>query len=183
VIPALDKAVDQAQRAGQVIRRIYSLARHSEHRVEQVDIAERIDAVLGLVDTDLRQKAVRISLAVADRALIEGDPVLIEQVLLNLLRNAVESMREAAADSRTITISLSCVDGYAQLKIADRGSGIDPSIAEKLFDPLFTTKPDGMGMGLAICRSVIENHRGRLVFEKNPEGGTVFCIMLPLASR
>lgn len=183
VIPALDKAVDQAQRAGQVIRRIYSLARHSEHRVEEVDLGERIDAALALVDADLRQKAVRICVAVADRALIEGDPVLVEQVLLNLLRNAVESMRECSAESRTITISLACIDGYAQLRIADRGCGIDPTIAEKLFDPLFTTKPDGMGMGLAICRSVIENHRGRLVFERNPEGGTVFSIMLPLASR
>ena len=182
VIPALDKAVDQAQRAGQVIRRIYSLARHSEHRVEAVDLAERIDAALALVDSDLRQKAVRIRLSVVDRALIEGDPVLIEQVLLNLLRNAVESMRECAADSRLVAISLCCVDGYAQLRIADHGCGIDRTIAERLFDPLFTTKPDGMGMGLAICRSVIENHRGRLVFEDNPEGGTVFCIMLPLAS-
>ncbi len=183
VIPALDKAVDQAQRAGQVIRRIYSLARHSEHRVEMVDLGERIDAALALIDADVRQKAVRVSLAVGDRVLIAGDPVLIEQVLLNLLRNAVESMRDCAADSRTIAISLSCAEGYAQLRIADRGCGIDPAIAEKLFDPLFTTKPDGMGMGLAICRSVVENHRGRLVFESNPEGGSVFCIMLPLASR
>ncbi len=183
VIPALDKAVDQSRRAGQVIRRIYNLARHSEHRIEAVDLAERIDAALALIDADLRQKGVRVSLRLAHRAVIEGDPVLLEQVLFNLLRNAVESMREIAADSRQITISLASADGYAQLSIADRGCGIDSKVAEKLFDPLFTTKPEGMGMGLAICRSVVENHRGRLVFEVNPGGGTVFRILLPLASQ
>lgn len=183
VIPALDKAVDQSRRAGQVIRRIYGLARHSEHRVEAVDLAERIEAALALIEQDLRQKGIRVNLSVADRAMIDGDPVLLEQVLLNLLRNAAESMRNSAPDSRLITISLICADGYAQLSIADRGCGIDSVVAEKLFDPLFTTKPEGMGMGLAICRSVVENHRGRLVFEANPGGGTVFRILLPLASQ
>jgi signal transduction histidine kinase len=78
---------------------------------------------------------------------------------------------------------LACADGYALLTIADRGCGIDAGVADKLFDPLFTTKPEGMGMGLAICRSVMENHRGRLTFEGNPGGGTVFHILLPMAQQ
>jgi two-component system sensor histidine kinase DctS len=69
------------------------------------------------------------------------------------------------------------------LTIADRGCGIEANVADKLFDPLFTTKAEGLGMGLAICRSVVENHRGRLSFETNPGGGTVFHILLPLAPQ
>lgn len=183
VVPALDKAVEQARRAGQVIRRIYSLARHSEDRFELIRLGERIDAALALMDVDTRQKGIRVTLELQAQPLIEGDPVLLEQALFNLLRNAAESMRDTVPDRRQIDIRLACTDGYALLTIADRGCGIDASVADKLFDPLFTTKAEGMGMGLAICRSVVENHRGRLSFETNPGGGTVFHILLPLAPQ
>jgi two-component system sensor histidine kinase DctS len=183
VLPALDKAVDQARRAGQVIRRIYSLARPGEARFEAVNLAERVDAALALMDNEIRQKGIRISLDLAPQAVVDGDPVLLEQALFNLLRNAMESMRDTPPDHRQLTIALACAEGYATLTIADRGCGIDPGVAGQLFDPLFTTKPEGMGMGLAICRSVVENHRGRLSFEANPEGGTLFHVLLPLAPQ
>jgi two-component system sensor histidine kinase DctS len=183
VLPALDKAVEQARRAGQVIRRIYSLARPGENRFETVDLAERVEAALGLVDGEIRQKGIHVSLAIYHSAAIEGDPVLLEQALFNLLRNAIESMRDTAPEQRQLAVSLTCAEGYARLAIADRGCGIGAAVAGQLFDPLFTTKPEGMGMGLAICRSVVENHRGRLSFEPNPEGGTVFHILLPLAPQ
>ncbi|MCX7164617.1 MAG: ATP-binding protein, partial [Rhodocyclales bacterium] len=182
VLPALDKAVEQAQRAGQVIRRIYSLARHSEDRFELIRLEERIDDALALMEIDIRQKGIRVALDIQAKPLVEGDPVLLEQALFNLFRNATESMRDTVPDQRQIGITLGSTDGYAQLTIADRGCGIDADVADKLFDPLFTTKAEGMGMGLAICRSVVENHRGRLSFEANPGGGTVFHILLPLAS-
>jgi len=183
VLPALDKAVEQAHRAGQVIRRIYSLARPGENRFERVRLAGHVDAALTLMDGDIRQKGIRISLDLSQDAVVDGDPVLLEQALFNLLRNAIESMRDTAPDQRQIAIALSCAGGYASLTITDRGCGIEPSVAGQLFDPLFTTKPEGMGMGLAICRSVVENHRGRLSFEANPEGGSVFHILLPLAPQ
>jgi two-component system sensor histidine kinase DctS len=182
VVPALDKAVEQAKRAGQVIRRIYSLARHSNDRFELISLGERIDAALALMETDIRQRGIRINLDMQAQALIEGDPVLLEQALFNLFRNAVESMRDTTSDQRQISVALTCADRYARLTITDRGCGIGASVADKLFDPLFTTKAEGMGMGLAICRSVVENHRGRLSFEANPEGGTMFHILLPLAA-
>ena len=183
VLPALDKAVEQARRAGQVIRRIYSLARPGENRFETVDLAERVEAALGVVDGEIRQKGIHVSLAIYHSAAIEGDPVLLEQALFNLLRNAIESMRDTAPEQRQLAVSLTCAEGYARLAIADRGCGIGAAVAGQLFDPLFTTKPEGMGMGLAICRSVVENHRGRLSFEANPEGGTVFHMLLPLAPQ
>ncbi len=183
VVPALDKAVEQAHRAGQVIRRMYSLARHSEHRFEPIRLGERLDAALVLMEAELRQKGIHVVREMRDQPVVEGDPVLLEQALLNLLRNAIDAMRDTAADHRDLVVELTVSDGYALLNIADRGCGIDTAIADKLFDPLFTTKSEGMGMGLAICRSVVENHRGRLSFEANPGGGTVFRILLPLASQ
>jgi two-component system sensor histidine kinase DctS len=183
VLPALDKAVEQAQRAGQVIRRIYNLARQSEDRFELIQLGECIDAALTLMEVDIRQKSIRVTLELKEKPLIEGDQVLLEQALFNLFRNAAESMRDTAPDQREIGITLSCADGYALLTIADRGCGINANVSDKLFDPLFTTKAEGMGMGLAICRSVVENHRGRLSFEANPGGGTVFHILLPMATQ
>jgi two-component system sensor histidine kinase DctS len=183
VLPALDKAVEQAHRAGQVIRRVYSLARPGENHFEKVHLAQRIEAALELMDSEIRQKGIRVSLQLSPQVTVEGDPVLLEQALFNLLRNAIESMRETALEHRQLAIALDCADGYARLAITDRGCGIDPGVAGQLFDPLFTTKTEGLGMGLAICRSVIENHRGRLSFEANPEGGTVFHVLLPLAPQ
>ena len=183
VLPALDKAVEQAHRAGQVIRRIYSLARPGENRFETVHLAERVDAALALIDSEIRQKSIHVALDLSPLAVVDGDPVLLEQALFNLLRNAIESMRDTAPELRHLAIVLTCADGYAKLAIADRGCGIEAAVAGQLFDPLFTTKPEGMGMGLAICRSVVENHRGRLSFEANPEGGIVFHVLLPLAPQ
>ena len=183
VVPALEKAVDQARRAGQVIRRIYSLARHNENRIERVYLGERIETALAFMETDLHQKGIRVTLETEADAVVEGDPVLLEQALFNLVRNAVESMKDTAPDCRELAITLACADGYALMTIADRGCGIDASVADRLFDPLFTTKTNGMGMGLAICRSVTENHHGRISFEANPGGGAVFRILLPLAKK
>ena len=183
VLPALDKAVEQARRAGQVIRRIYSLARPGESRFEVVDLAERVEAALSLMDGEIRQKGIHVLLALSPAATVEGDPVLLEQALFNLLRNAIESMRDTAPEQRQLAVALTCAEGYARLAIVDRGYGIAPDVAGQLFDPRFTTKPEGMGMGLAICRSVVENHRGRLSFEANPQGGTVFHVLLPLVPQ
>lgn len=180
ILPALDKAVDQSRRAGQVIRRIYSLARHGEGRAEPVRLVELIDTAIGHMEADLRQRTIRVVQEIAFNPEITGDPVLLEQALFNLIRNAAESMSKSPPDERVITVTLTRRDDYALLSIADRGCGIDPSIADRLFDPLVSTKAEGMGMGLAICRSVVENHRGRLSLEENPGGGTIFHILLPL---
>lgn len=181
VAPALEKAVEQSRRAGQVIRRIYGLTRSSDSRFEPVSLATSIDAALDLLEGELRQRGVRVNFHSTLRPRIDGDPILIEQILLNLLRNAMDSMRTTSSERRVIEIELSVADGYAFLDISDHGCGIDPAVADKLYDPLFSTKPEGMGMGLAICRSVVESHRGRLSFSPNPGGGTVFRLLLPVS--
>jgi len=180
VVSALDKAVEQSRRAAQVIRRIYSLTRPSDSQFEQVPLGRHIDAALVLIEPEIRKRGVQVRFSPHEQVVIDGDPVLIEQLLLNLLRNALDSMWDTPAENRIIGIDLSVSDGYAALEISDRGCGIDPAVAEKVFDPLFSTKPEGMGMGLAICRSVVENHRGRLTFSTNPEGGTICQLLIPL---
>ena len=110
------------------------------------------------------------------------DKVQIQQVILNLIRNAIEAMQET--DRRELTISTEQVDRETvEVRVTDTGPGIAPSIAAQLFQPFVTTKPQGMGVGLSISRTIIESHGGRLWADANPEGGTVFRLTLKTASR
>ena len=181
IAPALERAVDQTQRAGKIVRRIYSGVRRSEGGLDFIALQECLDVALGLIEHDLRRQNIRVLRDFAKPCIIFGDQVMLEQVVFNLLRNAADAMQDTPPEQRVITVSLDEVEGYARVSVADQGSGIAPELTEKLFDPLFTTKPEGMGMGLAICRSVVESHRGRLWFEANASCGSVFRIFLPIA--
>ena len=111
-----------------------------------------------------------------------GDRVLLEQVLLNLARNACEAMARVAADERRLIIKVERVDAELVFSLADRGPGIAKDVADTLFSPFVSTKPEGMGMGLCICRTIIERHRGRLWFEPAEPRGTVFRFTLPIGA-
>ena len=134
-----------------------------------------------MCSSDLKSRGVRIVREIQGmRPELMADQVMLEQVLLNLMRNGIEAMSDIPADRRRLTIKLSQVDNQMEIRVVDRGAGISPEVAEKLFTPLFSTKADGMGMGLNICRSIIEFHHGRLWVEANPEGGSIFVITLPI---
>lgn len=180
--PALEKAVEQAQRAGQIIRRIYGGVRRSEGRLERLSLNRCLEAALSLIEHDLQRQHIRIEKRFTAQMDIVGDQVLLEQAIFNLLRNAADAMHASPVEARMLTLGLDLENGYASLSISDSGAGIPADVADRLFDPLFTTKPEGLGMGLAICRSVVENHRGRLWFETRPGGGSVFHVLLPIAS-
>jgi two-component system, LuxR family, sensor histidine kinase DctS len=106
---------------------------------------------------------------------------MIEQVLLNLLKNAVEAMQATAPKDREVVLSARANgDGTVAVTVADRGCGIAAETADQLFTPFYTTKDEGMGMGLNICRSIIELHEGRLTVEPNPGGGSLFRFTLPI---
>jgi len=104
--------------------------------------------------------------------------VQIQQVLLNLIRNALEAMESSA--ERILAIDAATKDGILEIRVSDTGPGLPPEVAEKLFQPFVTTKSRGMGVGLSICRSIIEAHGGRILTVKRPGGGTVFVFTLPL---
>jgi two-component system sensor histidine kinase DctS len=104
--------------------------------------------------------------------------VLLEQVLLNLVLNALQAMQDTPVPQRIVEIDTAWADGLVTLSVADRGPGIDAKAAAQLFTSFFTTKPDGLGLGLSICRTIVEGHRGRLVFDNRPGGGAVFTVQL-----
>jgi two-component system sensor histidine kinase DctS len=178
---ALGKLAAQAQRAGRVIRRVYDFVRRSEPKRAHCAINEIVDDAVGLIEADARKHGVRIALRLAERPpLVMADRVMLEQVLLNLMRNGIEAMQAAEPEHRQLTVGTELADGCLLVSVADRGSGVAQEAAAHLFEPFFSTKPEGMGMGLNICRSIIEFHQGRLWADANSEGGTVFRFTLPI---
>lgn len=179
MLDALSKTAGQAERAGKVIRRIREFVKRSEPDHRDCEIATIIADTVGLAEIDARQHSVRLHVRVSDRLpTLSADPVLIEQVLLNLIKNGIDSMRQSA--HRDLSIVVHARAGHAEFLVTDKGQGIADEIRDKLFEPFFTTKAEGMGMGLNICRSIVEAHKGRLWVNNNPGGGCTFGFTLPL---
>jgi len=176
---AVAKAAQQALRAGQIIRRMRDFVekRDTKRTVEDINkIAE--DAIaLGLIGAHVAN--IKLTTAFAKRPPpVEVDRVQIQQVMVNLLRNASEAM--ASSPRRELTVTTAAVDGEAvEVTIADTGPGIPDHVAKRLFEPFVTTKSGGMGIGLAISQNIVEAHGGRLVMTPNEGGGTVFRFRLP----
>jgi len=178
----LTKLGVQAQRAGRIIRRVHDFVRKSEPKRAPCDLAEVIDDSIGFIEAEANKRDIRIAREIQGmRPELMVDQVMLEQVLLNLMRNAIEAMSDTPIEHRHLTIKLSQLENQMEIRVADCGTGIPPEVQEKLFTPFFSTKPEGMGMGLNICRSIIEFHQGRLWVEANPEGGSIFVITLPIS--
>jgi two-component system sensor histidine kinase DctS len=178
--PALTKLGAQAQRAGQIIRRVHDFVRKSEPRLQPCSLSQVVEDSVGFIDFDARRRGVSIQMAPESRDhTVEADRILLEQVMLNLLRNGIEATSQDGTTVQPLVITIAADQDQAVVRVADRGPGIAAEAADTLFQPFYTTKAEGMGMGLNICRSIIEFHRGRLWFEPNPGGGSVFCFSLP----
>jgi len=181
---ALVRLGAQAQRAGQIIRRIHDFVRKSTPLVAPCAVNRVIEGAIGFVEADARKHGIRVTV-LPDPAdpQVEADRILIEQVVLNLARNAIEAMSNTPWFLREIEVSIGSSGGVVTVRVADHGGGIPPDVAKGLFTPFFSTKEEGMGMGLNICRSIIESHRGRLWHEPNPGGGSAFVFTLPEKDR
>ncbi len=184
--PALEKISIQAQRAGKIIRRVHDFVRKSEPKRAPCALGEVIEDCLGFIEADARKHRIRIDCQIPELPPIPADRLMLEQVLLNLIRNGMEAMAATPESERTLDIRMEAGETELRISVADRGCGIAPEIRDKLFSAFFTTKPEGMGVGLSICRSIIEFHRGRIWAEDNtqsPTGsGTIFIFTLPLES-
>jgi two-component system sensor histidine kinase DctS len=187
ILPALEKIGLQAQRAGKIIRRVHDFVRKSEPKRAPCQLGEVIDDCLGFVEAEARKRHVRIECSIPPLPSIPADRLMLEQVLLNLIRNGMEAMASNDETDRELHIATKIRDGELHVSVSDMGSGISPEIRDKLFTAFFTTKPEGMGIGLSICRSIIEFHRGRLWAEDNPHSptgrGTIFVFTLPLEAE
>jgi two-component system sensor kinase FixL len=182
VIEAVEKAADQAIRAGDIIRRLRDfLARgEGERRVES--LAKLVHEACHLALVGAKQSNVEVSYRMdphRDRVIV--DKVQIQQVIVNLVRNALDAMQEQGRGR--IDVATSVQQGAATVSIADTGPGVDPQAAMRLFQPFVTTKSAGMGVGLSICRTIVESHGGRIWTEPNPGGGAVFRFTVPLADE
>jgi signal transduction histidine kinase len=181
---ALDLASEQAGQAAAVVARIREFVRTREPRRESLALQTMVDHVLQLQQLDAQKHRVRVAVDMApDLPEVLVDRVMVEQVLTNLIRNGIEAMRSTRPGQRALTVAARRDnEGRVEVRVADRGPGISAGDEAQLFTPFFTTKPDGMGIGLAICRSIIEFHEGHLYFERPVGGGSVFVFTLPQAS-
>jgi C4-dicarboxylate-specific signal transduction histidine kinase len=189
LIEPLDKTARQAERAGQVIRRIREFVKRSEPERRACSVEAIISDTLGLVDIEAKRLGVAIE-AKMDPYLppLYADPILIEQVLVNLLKNAVEATRSHhMKDPPAVMLRVNQgAQKTIHFAVIDHGGGIASDTLAGLFQPFFSTKAEGMGMGLNICRSIIELHQGRLWVEPNPQastGGSIFKFTLSEAAE
>lgn len=181
VLAAMQKASFQAERAGKIIRRVREFVKKSEPQRSAVRLAEVLDDALGFAEIDARRVGIRI-VADVEPGLpdVFADRIMIEQVLLNLIRNGLDAMADALPERRVLVLRMRSFGPDAvEVAVIDRGHGISEEGRRRLFTPFYTTKTEGMGMGLNICRSIVEFHDGRLLVDANPEGGTIFTFTLP----
>lgn len=177
-----DIAADD-QRAGDVVSRIRSLLKKGGPERRVIDMRVVIREVVGLLRTNAILKGVNVRIELSPDPLpVFGDRIQLQQVLLNLMLNAFDAMQSVSAGGRELVVrsQYSDADG-AIVAVRDTGTGIAPITIERLFEPFFTSKPDGMGMGLSICRRIIENHGGRIWAENNSDRGATFQFSLPVA--
>ena len=180
--PALEQASAQAQRAGQIIRSVHEFVKKREPERQPMAIQTLVDGIGTLIELQARKFSVVIQTSIpSDLPLVRADRMMLEQVLLNLTRNATEAMQDIAPGRRILRIVAGYEPVLAQVTVAviDQGHGIAQAVAERLFSPFFSTKAEGMGMGLNICRTAIEFHGGTLSHAGNPAGGTIFKFALP----
>lgn len=181
---AFEKLAAQARRAGLIIRRIQDFVRKREPQLVPLDLREIAGDALGLMGAEARELGGRLVLEAPEVALppVLADRILIEQVMVNLIRNGLEAMAEGPRHGNRLCVRLGAEAGMLRLDVSDQGPGISPDLAERLFDPFTSTKNHGMGMGLNICRSIVELLHGSLTHEPAPGGGTVFTVRLPFAA-
>lgn len=180
ILDALDRSSNQALRAGDIIKRLREFVAKGETQHAMENPATLLEEAAALALVGAREQGVRVSLR-CDRELpdIIVDKIQVQQVALNLIRNAVEAME--TMDRRELTIEAKRDGEFAFFSVADTGAGISPEIAQHLFQPFITSKANGMGVGLSICRTIIEAHGGRISARPNEGGGTVFEFTLPFA--
>lgn len=178
---ALDRAIEQVMFASRVIARIREFTHSHQPRHKSVDLAALVRASASLLDWDLRRSRARLVLELPGAPVpVRGDEVMLQQVIVNLMRNALDAIRSDPPSDPCLALTLLPGAKDAELRVRDNGCGLADEAAAKLFVPFASTKPNGMGIGLSICRSFVELHQGRLWFSRNADRGATFHLSLPL---
>lgn len=179
----LDDIVAEDKRAGALIDRLRTLLRREEPTLQRLGLAPLLKDCLSLVRSKLTTEQVKLSTAIdPDLPDVLGDPVQLQQVLLNLLLNACDALSEMEPADRCIALDAHRDSNghFVHVRVSDRGPGIEAGGLERVFDAFFTTKPNGLGLGLAICRQIVAAHGGRLWATHNEDRGAAFHLTLPI---
>jgi C4-dicarboxylate-specific signal transduction histidine kinase len=178
---ALRKCHDQAVRVSSIIERLREFIRQRQPQPSQCDVKSVVSEAVAMLRPQLDEACITVDVSqVIPTLVIFADKILLIQVLVNLMRNAIDAMRDNLPQARKLSISVALQEsGNVEFSVSDNGSGLGEASLEELSSPFFTTKPDGLGLGLAICRSVAEAHGGRLWATENPLGGTIFHLSIP----
>ena len=171
---ALERIADQTERTRQIVQRIRNFVRKRDVEMRTENLSHVIDEAVSLARSSVRDTGLTLGVRKDSTDLhVEIDRVQVQQVLFNLLRNGIEAMQDQP--SRELLVATSLVQGgMVQISVADIGPGLPDQVRQRLFEPFVTTKTNGMGIGLSVCRAIVEAHRGRMWADDNPGGGTVF---------
>lgn len=185
LIEPLEEVCEQAERAGEILRHVRDFVRKSELKMEPLDVNQIVRTVVKFTELEARQQGAIVRLDL-DPVLprVRADAIMIEQVIGNLVRNAAEAMAEACSRRREVIIRTRLIGGNAvEVEVGDTGPGIDAAVIDQVFDQFFTTKPEGVGMGLSISRSIVESHGGDVRAESGRDGGATFRFTLPASAK
>jgi signal transduction histidine kinase len=171
------------KRAAEIIRRVKSLLEKHVAKEEAVNVNEVARETVEFLAPDAAAKGATLQVSLQNPAVVRGDRVHLQQVLVNLILNGLDAMASTLPDRRTIVVSTSPRHGRLELTVTDQGAGIPTSSLLRVFDPFFSTKSDGMGMGLSVARGIVEAHGGRIVAENNVDRGATMRVLLPLRFR
>ncbi len=178
----MEKIVSQARRAADIIGGLRRAVKKRDACMSSTDLNELLCDLLKLVDHQIRQNSIAVRLDLQrDLPSVVADDIQIQQVALNLIRNALDAMRDVPPEQRCLTLTTSVAEnGMVQVGVGDAGRGLSDEARSKLFDPFFTTKAEGLGMGLAISQAIVDAHRGRVWTTPNSPQGTIFCFSIPI---
>jgi PAS domain S-box-containing protein len=183
--PLIDRIISDGKRTADIVSRIRDLSKKAPARKGDLEINEAILEIMRLARAAMSEHSVLVTMQLSEGLPhILGDRVQLQQVVLNLIMNAIEAMSEVREGTRELLISTSEAEsGSVLVAVSDSGPGLPQANPERVFEAFYTTKSSGLGMGLSICRSIVEAHRGRLWATPNQPHGAVFCMMLPVVEK
>jgi signal transduction histidine kinase len=175
------RTIRDAKRASEVISRLRALFSRRTTASEIVDLNTAVQEVIALTSNELQRSAVSVRVKLTENLpYTMGDRVQLQQVILNFILNGAEAMEGVVDHPKELLIATEVGEaGHVRVAVKDAGVGFDPAMAERLFNPFFTTKSSGMGIGLSVSRTIVENHHGRLWAERNDGPGSTFCFSIP----
>ena len=181
VAAAIDDIISDDTRAGNVIHHMRAMLKKGEAKFESLNVNDLVGSTLQLLDNELIARRIRCDCSLTrELPQTSGDPVQLQQVLLNLIMNAIEAMHDVSSSRRIVTIRTRRIEeGKISIDISDRGTGLVPIHDERIFQPFFTTKERGLGLGLAICSSIMKVHGGTLDLQNNPGEGATATLVIP----